>query len=456
MRRRGAVLATLVLAVVLLVLAGVTWSAIASIKEVQADTEAARASVTAYTDLQHAVAAEAFAEAGYRRAPSEDARARIGDSIRAVDAALKVARERTGQADGAVLSQLSLLNQRYVKQVRATLDTPQVGIDDRVAGPALDSIQLLLDSALAGHRAELTRALDSQSRVVNRLSWLLPVVFVLAFGVLGWIWLRQLQEQRRLARDATAHREIAAARQRLLVEEQRQVGQLRELNRAREELVAMVTHDLGTPITVIRGYAELIAESGELPADLARPLAAIHERSEQLAELVSDMADLTRVSAIRSVTAPVRVDLADLVLEVLDAVGAGAAARGLSVHHRLTPGVVAGDPARLRQVVDNLIGNAVKYTRDGGTIEVRVETDGDEVLLQVSDTGIGIPVEQMPFVFDRFYRASTATATEIPGTGLGLAICQAIVDAHGGTVTVRANQPSGTVFEVHLPRAARH
>ena len=115
---------------------------------------------------------------------------------------------------------------------------------------------------------------------------------------------------------------------------------------------------------------------------------------------------------------------------------------------------LSGDRARLAQLLDNFISNAIKFTPEGGRVEVRTWAEGDRALVSVADSGIGIPEDEQARLFERFYRASSATERAIPGTGLGLAIAKAIVDAHGGTIRVESGVGTGTTFTVELPLAA--
>jgi diguanylate cyclase (GGDEF)-like protein len=166
--------------------------------------------VTPYLTLQRAVAGEASAEAGYRRAPSVAARARLESAIAAVHDAVDDVRAEADRQDRATLSDLELLNERYVAEVRATLDARQAErTEDRVAGPALDAMQDLLDAAISGHRLEGKAAVDHQEVVIDRLTVVLPTAFLLAFVVLGWTWGSMLLDHRRLRAEAAHHEERA-------------------------------------------------------------------------------------------------------------------------------------------------------------------------------------------------------------------------------------------------------
>jgi two-component system phosphate regulon sensor histidine kinase PhoR len=146
------------------------------------------------------------------------------------------------------------------------------------------------------------------------------------------------------------------------------------------------------------------------------------------------------------------VNLATLVASVVETMRPVAEAKGLRLGLETTASaIVAGDEGRLRQVVYNLLDNSIKYTPEGGSVEVRVERRQDSVVLAVRDTGIGIPAEHLPRVFDRFYRVDRARSQEMGGTGLGLSIAHSIVQAHGGRITLESEPGKGTTCTVSLP-----
>lgn len=448
MRTRSSLLASAVLGIVMVALAVTSWSALDSIRQAQQETMRTRESAIAYSDVRAAVAREAVAEAGYRRAPSAAARGTLEAAIAEVDLALSNAHAATARRDGPVLANLKLLNQRYVDQVRATLDTPAVGADDRVAGPALDSIQRLLEAAVASHRADLNQATLTEVELASRLRWLLPAAFGLALAVVGWTLRKLLQEHRRVGQDAAIAQDLARTRAELLAEEQRQVVILRDLERSREDFLAMVSHDLVNPMTVIDWYAEMIAEAEGLPVEVVRQAETIRARASQVQRLVSD---LGRGASPSSLTDAVEVDLAAVVGGAVEASAERVTKAGVTLVLDSAVTTIQGDPDRLRQVVDNLLGNAFKYTPVGGVIRVQVHPVGVDAVLRISDTGIGIAEDQIDQVFDTYYRASSALQAGIGGIGLGLAITKSIVEGHHGTIRASSVHPSGTTFEVRIP-----
>ncbi len=150
------------------------------------------------------------------------------------------------------------------------------------------------------------------------------------------------------------------------------------------------------------------------------------------------------------------VDLNQVVEECVETSSPAADVRGIRLGAHLDPvPEIQGDRARLAQVLDNLVSNAVKFTPSGGRVDVRLRADGDAAVLEVKDSGLGIPEAEQAQLFERFFRSSTATAQAIPGTGLGLTITKAIVDRHGGLIEVESAEDLGTTVRVRLPRESR-
>ncbi|MFI5890431.1 ATP-binding protein [Actinoplanes sp. NPDC051513] len=271
-------------------------------------------------------------------------------------------------------------------------------------------------------------------------------------GVTRWIWTRAAarRESGRLfvdgiSTDVSERREVAE-------QSERQVEQLHELDRMRDELVAVVIHELRNPVGVIRGYTEMLLENPQLE-DLARRHAAVIDRTVlHLQRLVDDLLDLASLDAGHISIEPRPMPAGKLLRDVVDNHRPGAYAKNLTVTETLEPHLpVLGDAQRLRQALDNLLSNAIKYTPEGGAITVTARRRGHEVVIEVSDTGIGIPPEQYQHLFSRFFRASNATRDGIKGTGLGLAVTKAIVEAHDGVLAARPGDGGGTTFSITLP-----
>ncbi|MFC4066587.1 ATP-binding protein [Actinoplanes subglobosus] len=272
--------------------------------------------------------------------------------------------------------------------------------------------------------------------------------------VVRWVWTRATcrNEDGRLFVDGictniTERRELADQRE-------QHVAQLQRLDRMKDELVAVVSHELRNPVGVIAAYTEELLDDPDLAG--RRELNVIARTSAHLLHLVQDLLDLARLDAGHDTIDPRPVTIARLLREAVQSGQPAADAAGVTIVADLAPvPVVDGDAGRLRQVLDNLLSNAVKYTPAGGTVVVSSHDDGNTVTVTVADNGIGIPAEQYPKLFTRFFRASTATSRGIKGTGLGLAVTHAIITAHHGTVIARPRPGGGTEFVVTLPvRAA--
>jgi signal transduction histidine kinase len=230
----------------------------------------------------------------------------------------------------------------------------------------------------------------------------------------------------------------------------------REAARLQDEFVSLVSHELRTPLTSVLGYLELLTDGTDpLTEEQREYLTVIERNARRQLRLVGDLLLSAQVDAGRFSIAPQHIDLADIVHAAIEAAGPVADAAGvtLAVTARTTP--LNGDPVRLSQAVDNLVSNAIKFTPSGGTVWVGVTSRGDQgsegADVVVSDTGIGIPPDELSHLTTRFFRASTATRRAIPGVGLGLSITKAVVDAHGGSLSITSTVGEGTAFTITLP-----
>ncbi len=222
---------------------------------------------------------------------------------------------------------------------------------------------------------------------------------------------------------------------------------------AKEHFVAAVSHELRTPLTSVLGNLELIADSPHLPVELSDRVRVVQRNAVRLRELVADLLLVAQMTDGRLALARQPVDLAALVVEATDGARPAAVAAGVSLSFDAPEGelVAKVDASRLRQVIDNLLGNALKYTEPGGSVSVVLRRHEQLVELSVSDTGIGVDPEEVGRLFRRFFRGRQATQRHIPGVGLGLSIVRAIVEAHGGRVTLDSSPGQGSTFRVELP-----
>jgi PAS domain S-box-containing protein len=226
-----------------------------------------------------------------------------------------------------------------------------------------------------------------------------------------------------------------------------------EASRLKSAFLSMATHELRTPLTIISGYVELLAASTAKYTAEEREFLDITRTSIQtLTSLVNDLLDLARIEAGRMELEITAVDVAEAIERVRRMVAAQAAAKGIGLHVALAPDLppVAADPDRLVQILLNLVGNAVKFTESGG-VTVTARALGDGVEFAVADTGIGIPPEVLPRIFDEFRQADVGTTRKYGGSGLGLAIARRLVEMHAGTIAVVSDVGAGTTFTVWLP-----
>jgi two-component system phosphate regulon sensor histidine kinase PhoR len=234
------------------------------------------------------------------------------------------------------------------------------------------------------------------------------------------------------------------------------VTRLKRLEAVRRDFVANVSHELKTPVTTIKGFAETLSDGALDDPDAAhRFVRIIAGQADRLNSIIEDLLALSTLE--QSIDSPLlqldEADLCDVVAVALDVVGPKAEAKGVTLRE-LCPGrlLATVSPPLLEQAVVNLVDNAVKYSPAGAAVEVAVEEAGDEVVISVTDEGPGVPREHLPRLFERFYRVDKARSRDLGGTGLGLAIVKHIAQIHGGRVSVESVVGRGSTFRIHLPR----
>ena len=302
-----------------------------------------------------------------------------------------------------------------------------------------------------------------QLRIFQRLaprSWMI-VPLIGRESVLGAITLAITESIRRYDRHDLALAEAVArqaavalegARLRHDAEAARSTAE--SANRAKDEFLATLSHELRNPLNAMLGWARLL-ESGNLDEEQARRAIQIILRNVNAqVRLVDDLLDMSSVVSGRMRLSLQVVDLRDVIEEVLESVRPGAAAKGLRLHALLeSPGApISGDPDRLRQVVWNLLSNAVKFTPRGGSVEVKAQRVRSHAEIVVADTGQGIHADVLPYVFDRLRQGDSSTTRAHAGTGIGLALVRHLVELHGGNVLAEsAGEGQGATFVVKLP-----
>ena len=295
-------------------------------------------------------------------------------------------------------------------------------------------------------------------------------LIVTPFGVgdelLGFIAVQRLHQARPWTRaEIDAVESIAADlgrglnHARLYEAENRLVEDLKALDRAKTDFFATISHELRAPLSSIEGYIELLSEeeAGPVTPQQRQMLKTVNRSASRLRSLIDDLFTLAKLEsgAYATVTRPV--NMAEVIAGAIDAVRPSVSAAKLDLSATVPPDglVVDGDASQLDRVLINLLSNSVKYTPEGGQIEVWAEAENGSAVVRVTDTGIGIPNTDQTKLFGRFFRASNAQKASIPGTGLGLAIVRTIVTNHGGNISLASKEAGGTTVTVRLPLAAQ-
>jgi heavy metal sensor kinase len=251
--------------------------------------------------------------------------------------------------------------------------------------------------------------------------------------------------------------------ERLSIALNRMIARLDESFQYIQRFTADASHELRTPLTILRGDLEAIAQRPQYPqnpqhtgldSETRDAVGSLLEETERLSRIIESLLAISRLDAGEAQMEHVKFDLAELAATTTEQMRLLAEDKNVSLLcETYDPVEVEGDRARLKQVVVNLLDNAIKYTREGGEARVSVRSENAHALLEVADTGIGIPAEALPHLFERFYRVDRARSRQMGGVGLGLAIVKSIVAAHGGQVTVESAEGRGSRFRVKLPLA---
>ena len=319
------------------------------------------------------------------------------------------------------------------------------------------------------HAQDLADDVGQSQRLVDGeiSSYTMEKRYVRANGALVWVMLSVS-----LVRDADGtplhfvsqiedigdRRQAQAEMARLLTLEREHVERLRALDTMKDEFVASVSHELRTPLTSIHGYLELLLDddAGELTEEQRTFLSTVSRNSERLLRLVGELLLVAQVDAGKLELVLDELDFGALVRESVESARPCAEAKG--IHLEVSADAVPpldGDRVRLGQLLDNVVSNALKFTTDGGRVEVSLTHRDGSAVLEVSDTGIGIPAGEQAQVFQRFFRSTAATERAIQGTGLGRSIARAIAASHGGGISFESIEGAGTTFRVDLPLAVR-
>ena len=232
----------------------------------------------------------------------------------------------------------------------------------------------------------------------------------------------------------------------------------REKEEAERRFITFVSHQLKSPLVAAKQYLDvlLFTSKGDMTPKTQEWLTRAQARLDEMLNLIHDWLELARIERGTPCEPGVASDLGEVVTEVVDAAGPQAEAAGVTLGAEIASevGAVRGDRVSLGTIVSNLVGNAIKYNRVGGRVNVRIARDGQRAVLEVSDTGIGIPEDSLPDLFREFYRVKSERTRDIPGTGLGLAICKRLVTDLGGAIEAHSRTDEGTTFVVRLPISA--
>jgi signal transduction histidine kinase len=302
---------------------------------------------------------------------------------------------------------------------------------------------LLTGVALAAVAIFLPRLLAPE---IYRLVPLAEVALVFTVIIVAGLGMHELVGH---VREAAVTMGVALEREREAAE------RLRQLDQARNDFVAAVSHDLRTPLTSIIGNTEILLDdgAGAITAPQRQLIGAVERNAFRLNSLIGDLLLLARIESgtFRMNARPVAIT--DIIDGTLEALAANITDDiRLAINRPEEQVLVESDPAQLERVTTNLVGNALKFTPPGGRVTVTVTADAELVRVSVSDTGIGIPAEELDRVFDRFFRSSRSQQRIRPGTGLGLTIAKSIVEHHHGTIRADLNPAAGTTFTFTLPR----
>ncbi|MCB1215007.1 MAG: PAS domain-containing protein [Deltaproteobacteria bacterium] len=233
------------------------------------------------------------------------------------------------------------------------------------------------------------------------------------------------------------------------------ITRTKELEQSRQDFVANVSHELKTPLTSIRGYAETLLSSAlERPETARRFVQKIHHHAQSLQKLIEELLDLSRLDAGRIQLKKEKIDLSELAQNCLKDFQEAFEAKKISLKSTPSPPLlVLGESSLIKQILFNLLQNALQYTPEGGEVELILKTEEGQALFEVKDNGIGISTKDLPHIFERFWRADKARSRDSGGTGLGLAIVKHLTQALGGELEVTSELGKGSTFSVSLPLA---
>jgi signal transduction histidine kinase len=368
---------------------------------------------------------------------------------------------------------------RVFEQAPSAFSTARAGriairdsVINELISPALATVDRILGSTGAGlqqRTAERVEEFGLRTREAGVLALsALGIAILIAFGVALWLTrsisspLRELDAGMRAVAEGHFRRPLAISGDRgdefgRLAESFRSMAaQLEELDRLKAEFVSIATHELKTPVNVMLGYLQLLQENvyGEMNEKQREIAGTLISQTQQLSRLIRQLLDVSRFDAGGGKLETRPVVLGEFLDDLERAFRILALQREVSFDvksDRDIPHEVLWDPTRINEVLGNLLSNAFKFTNKGGRVSLVVGREGDQVRLEVGDNGAGIPRDQLPHIFEKFYQADTQAPLALRGAGLGLAIAKSIVTAHNGEIAVESRVGVGTTFTIRLP-----
>ncbi len=356
---------------------------------------------------------------------------------------------------------------------RSPIGIARIGTGGDLVEANASLLQMLVqdaDTMRATAWPDLLRAYDQAASRAHRAPFLAgapdasPLQIRAATGAGNWLWLQLTattipdasgtpEHVLVMVEDVTAIRETSDRLAEALEAQRDANSNLEKLDQTKSEFLSIVSHEFRTALTGIQGFSELIRDGGLEPDEVRAYGGYIFNDADRVNRLIGDMLDLDRMESGRMSMRSADVDINDIAMEAISR----AAPSAVTVEFKsdLDPRlpIVAGDRDRLIQVLSNLVNNAVKYSPDGGTVTIASRVEGRYALVSVTDTGIGIPPDEIGHVFERFRRVRSGAAQSIPGTGLGLTIVKQIVEMHGGKIWVESAVGHGSSFHFTIPLA---
>jgi PAS domain S-box-containing protein len=257
-----------------------------------------------------------------------------------------------------------------------------------------------------------------------------------------------------LLKDITGRKRAEGERERLIAQFQEANEKLQSMDKMKTNIISMVSHELRTPLTTIKAFVELLLLKQGMPDDQkVRLMNTVNVETDRLARLITDLLDLSRIEAGSMKWQSGELSLEELIRSVIASMGVLFENKGLRVTTWFSAPLsrLSGDRDRLVQVMTNILSNAVKFTPAGGSIHVSVRQEETQIVVEISDSGIGIPAAHIDLIFEKFHRSDDQLTAAIEGTGLGLAITRQIVEHHGGRIWAASTHGKGSTFTFTLP-----